>query len=1254
MAGDWLLAGVDAPSTSRSNHGVVSMIDLRDGEVSPIRAASSVDHGSASDGNEGVTGIATLSDGRVVRSVSNSSTRTGSGVSELIVQDSAIGPVVRRVAIELDGQRLAIADLTTSSNQRQVIGITAADPNANQTAQLVQIDVESGAATRIGDTGLTGQISIAMSPEGTLFAVSQENGFAPLMLHRIDASNAAIVDSRAVVDVSPYGFTTGLAVQPATGLLFASESHMGRFFTIDPNPSGPLTRTFLPTQAPLRGVTGDIAFVTRQDSSDITQLFHANFDVHQDAFTIDNSGGDVAGMWHRSLGRRADGQLNHSLSGSFYYGLFEGPTGGGNTIRDRSHRGVIESPKVALPTEGSSILSFSYLLDTRPELNRDWVTVSIDDGTNVTPILSRADGTLPETSGDWLTATYDLSAFAGQTISVEFLYDSGDPTQVDPEGWYIDDVIIAHVAEPPPLQVDLTTTKASSRDEVAPLDSLVYTITVTNRSISETAATGLTVVDTLPSELTLDPSGTTTGYRVDLEGRLIWEIDSLPIGETLVLTVATFVNDSNIGGEMLVMTNLVTATADQPDMDPSDNSARKDVIRNTPKEVDLVADKFVDRPIANANDTLVYTIDVTNSAVSNAEATNVVVVDTLPDDVTLVESGTTAGFVILPDGRVQWTIDTLAVEATSTFQITVMINDVDFGADSGLLTNSVVVTAVEPDPMPLNNSSSVTTEVPPVPLANLSADKTLDQSNPVIGQSVLFTVTVSNADDSRSDATGVTVTDSLPVGLTVVNPSTDITTTAGTYDLASGTWDGFDLARGQSETLTVLARVESIAAGRVLTNTATVMGDQADPDDGDNRDSVEVIPTQTVQFITPLSVFRRGSLVELSTDLGEITVAADEGAIVGFAWADINLNGDWDDGEKGREGFRFFLDLNLNGSFDPETEPSAVTDLNGRYVFAGLTPDTYSVLETDFELDTQFISTTPGGGVHSVTVGPGEVVSGSPGTNEMPNFGGFEFAVYVRPADQFATFATDRDFPLLLPSLIPWQTVTITNPNTSSAMQVVSLDDSAVPADVRGLIHVRQLSVNDEMIDELINGDVDFTSPVTVPAGESVRFMIFFDPAVRTGDGDQVQTQYPDWLAGTNRNEFITFESGQHLDFVTDTGRRFPVNLAGGSTFDSDVSHDGQVDFLDFTLVDDLMLRQSVIVKGDPLFDPTMDINARCPNGADAVAGTCTFPVGPMPRREIGMGDFGPLNVEFTVPIRRRVPETPVEVVDAVLVQIFG
>ncbi len=110
------------------------------------------------------------------------------------------------------------------------------------------------------------------------------------------------------------------------------------------------------------------------------------------------------------------------------------------------------------------------------------------------------------------------------------------------------------------------------------------------------------------------------------------------------------------------------------------------------------------------------------------------------------------------------------------------------------------------------------------------------------GQTVTYTVVVTNHGSDL--AKGVTVSDLLPAGLTVISTST----TAGTFDVTTGNWDIGNLSNGASATLTVVVTVDQNAAGDV-TNTATVSSTVPDPVPGNNSSSVTDavnIPTLTL------------------------------------------------------------------------------------------------------------------------------------------------------------------------------------------------------------------------------------------------------------------------------------------------------------------------------------------------------------------------------------------------------------------------
>ncbi|MFV2065756.1 MAG: hypothetical protein ACC645_02160, partial [Pirellulales bacterium] len=193
-----------------------------------------------------------------------------------------------------------------------------------------------------------------------------------------------------------------------------------------------------------RGVGGTSAPAGASATSEQV-IYHEDFENGDGGYTADNTGGTMPGLWHYSVGRRSDGQPNHTPIHSWYYGAFESSTGGGHYVFPFDHQGVLISPEIEIPECADTTLSFNNVLGTRLPTNVDFVTVSVDDGVTITQILSRASGSLVQTGNSWLTATADLTPFAGKEIKLRFSFDTGAAPPFDPEGWYIDDVTVTSV-----------------------------------------------------------------------------------------------------------------------------------------------------------------------------------------------------------------------------------------------------------------------------------------------------------------------------------------------------------------------------------------------------------------------------------------------------------------------------------------------------------------------------------------------------------------------------------------------------------------------------------------------------------------------------------------------------------------------------------------------------------------------------------------------------------------------------------------
>ena len=123
--------------------------------------------------------------------------------------------------------------------------------------------------------------------------------------------------------------------------------------------------------------------------------------------------------------------------------------------------------------------------------------------------------------------------------------------------------------------------------------------------------------------------------------------------------------------------------------------------------------------------------------------------------------------------------------------------------------------------------------------ADLVTVKTLasGDSQPAEGDSVTFLIQVTN--NGSGQATNVSLTDSLPAGITY---STN-TASQGSYDSSTGIWTIGDLNNGDTATITLTGTVDAGQGGNTITNTTTAAtGDQVDPSTAgdDLNESVDV------------------------------------------------------------------------------------------------------------------------------------------------------------------------------------------------------------------------------------------------------------------------------------------------------------------------------------------------------------------------------------------------------------------------------
>ncbi len=107
-------------------------------------------------------------------------------------------------------------------------------------------------------------------------------------------------------------------------------------------------------------------------------------------------------------------------------------------------------------------------------------------------------------------------------------------------------------------------------------------------------------------------------------------------------------------------------------------------------------------------------------------------------------------------------------------------------------------------------------------IVDIGITKAVDQNNIEVGDTLTYTITVSN---NQGNAVGTTenpveVTDQLPAGLTLVSA----TASQGTYTPGTGVWDIGSLVGFQNVNLVIEASVNLGQEGNTITNTATITG----------------------------------------------------------------------------------------------------------------------------------------------------------------------------------------------------------------------------------------------------------------------------------------------------------------------------------------------------------------------------------------------------------------------------------------------
>ncbi|MEO8503804.1 MAG: proprotein convertase P-domain-containing protein [Acidobacteriota bacterium] len=225
---------------------------------------------------------------------------------------------------------------------------------------------------------------------------------------------------------------------------------------------------------------------------------------------------------------------------------------------------------------------------------------------------------------------------------------------------------------------------------------------------------------------------------------------------------------------------------------------------------------------AAAGGSTVYTITASNAGSSAANPATVA--DTFPAACTTVAyTSTAAGGATGNTAAGAGNINDAALNMPSGSSVTYTATCNISPTATGTLDNTATISSATGDPVPGNNSATDSDTL--AGSSDLSLTKVLTTVGPVqVGDNVVFALTATN--NGPSNATGVTVTDALPAGLTYVSNDCG----AGFVN-PTVTWNIGALAVSASATCNLTVTVTQAGT---ITNSATVAGAGGDPTPGNN------------------------------------------------------------------------------------------------------------------------------------------------------------------------------------------------------------------------------------------------------------------------------------------------------------------------------------------------------------------------------------------------------------------------------------
>ncbi len=368
-------------------------------------------------------------------------------------------------------------------------------------------------------------------------------------------------------------------------------------------------------------------------------------------------------------------------------------------------------------------------------------------------------------------------------------------------------------------QIDKSANKSSARVG----DKIAYTLTVKNDDTATVPVENGVITDVLPAGLTFEYGSVTLNgkntndYTYDENTRLLTvNIGTIEPDAKQVIGFTATVNESAYN---TTIQNLATLTSDNADpvQDKDDGVAIAD------GNALLTVSKSADKSTAKVGDTITYTVVAANATGADVNIRDAVMTDTIPAGLTFRGNVTVDGY----SAAYQYnnTSKTLSVDLgeiapnqTKAICFDVTVNSDAYGMH---IENTALVSGSNtPDKSGTDNGVDIEDGTADGHAGNKTASKT----TAAVGDTVTYSIRLSNGAAATADWENMTVTDTIPDGVTFAGNVQENGSATVNYsynaDTKTITFTPDAIAAGAQTVLSFAVTVDEGSQGKFIVNTA--------------------------------------------------------------------------------------------------------------------------------------------------------------------------------------------------------------------------------------------------------------------------------------------------------------------------------------------------------------------------------------------------------------------------------------------------